>query len=66
MSSKEKTDYISWFAPNFILTFSTLTLLMKQSHTDIKLVYIKKVTFHCDLFRSVKVGPQHAMDKSYT
>lgn len=26
---------------------------------------MKKVTFHCDLFRSVKVGWQCAMGKSY-
>lgn len=28
-----------------------------KSHKDVKLVYIQNVTFHHNLFKSVKVGP---------
>lgn len=66
MSSKEKRFY-QLIHPQFFFLHSPHQLSDNEaeSHRDVKLIVIKKVTFHCDLLRSVKVGPEGTMDKSY-
>lgn len=57
MSSKE--NEITLVDSPLISSFQSLHYLSfneAESHRDIEVVYVKTVTFHWDLFRSVKVG----------